>query len=104
MATKPELQINTSLKNLGGLAKLLLGALGALSIGGAGSLITTRVDDSATDARIEQLEAACGRYDVRLATSETKMEALDANLVDIKKDLAEIRTTNTQILFILRRE
>lgn len=61
---------------MGGLVKLLLGALGALSVGGAGSLITTRVDESATDARIEQLEAACGRYDVRLATTETRMTAL----------------------------
>lgn len=104
MASKSELQINTSLKSMGGFVKLMLGALGALSIGGAGSLITSRVEASSTGTRIEKLEAACGRYDVRLATSETKMEALDANLVDIKKDLAEIRATNTQILLILRRE
>ena len=104
MATKPELQINTSLKNLGGFTKLLLGALGALSIGGAGSLLTTQVDESAMDARIEQLEAACGRYDVRLATQETKLQNYESNLVEVRKDLAEIRSTNTQILFILQKE
>lgn len=104
MATKPELQINTSLKSMGGFVKLMLGALGALSVGGAGSLITTRVEASNTDARIEQLEAACGKYDVRLATSETEVNGLKDNFADIKRDLADIRSTNTQILFILRRE
>ena len=84
--------------------KTLIGAMAAMLLGAAGSSIKGNVDASAEADRITKLEDACGRYDVRLATTETKMEALDANLVDIKKDLADIRSTNTQILFILRRE
>ena len=84
--------------------KIAVALLGAMAAGGAGSVALAPAGSVEQEERIAKLEAACGRYDVRLATSETKMEALDANLVDIKKDLAEIRTTNTQILFILRRE
>ena len=104
MASKPELQINTSLKNIGTLVKLLLASLGALTAGGAGSLAMQKAQGYGADARIEQLEKACQGYDVRLATTETRMQAFGESLVDIKKDLAEIRSTNTQILFILQKD
>ena len=102
-AKQPELQINTSLKNMGAFVKMLLTALAAMSLGGAGSYVGNKLKDSSTETRLEQLEQACGKYDVRLATSETRMEGLQSSYVDIKKDLADIRTMNTQILLELRK-
>jgi hypothetical protein len=104
MIKEPELQIKTSFKNAGTFIKLVLGAVSALGMGAAGSVIASNSDASEQDVRIEQVEQACQRYDVRLATTEAKMQAYEVNLIDIKKDLAEIRSTNTQILFILRSE
>lgn len=104
MSKEPELQINTSMKNAGAFVKILLSALGAMGLGAAGSALTSSTDANAQDERMAKLESACSNYDVRLATTETRLESYQANLVEVRKDLAEIRSTNTQILFILQKD
>lgn len=104
MPKEPEVQINTSLKNMGAFVKVLLAALGAMGLGAAGSVLTSSTDVNANEERIAKLESACSNYDIRLATAETKIDGVQLSLVDIKKDLADIRTTSTQILLVLRRD
>lgn len=104
MSKEPEVQIKTSMKNAGAFIKVLLAALGAMGFGAAGSILTSSTDVNAQEERMSKLESACSGYNVRLATQETEMNGLKDNFVDIKKDLAEIRATNTQILFILQKE
>ena len=86
--------------------KIAVAVLGAMAAGGAGSvaLAPAAVDDEGLKDRVSQLEHACSSYDVRLATQETKLDGVQVDMMDIKKDLAEIRTTSTQILLMLRRE
>ena len=104
MPKEPELQINTSMKNAGAFVKILLSALGAMGLGAAGSALTSSTDANAQEERMSKLESACSGYSVRLATTETKLQNYENNLVEVRKDLAEIRSTNTQILFILQKE
>ena len=104
MPKEPELQINTSMKNAGAFVKILLSALGAMGLGAAGSALTSSTDANAQEERMSKLESACSGYNVRLATQETKLQNYESNLVEVRKDLAEIRSTNTQILFILQKE
>lgn len=104
MPKEPEVQIKTSMKNAGGFIKVLLAALGAMGFGAAGSMLTSSTDASAQEERMSRLEEACSNYDIRLATAETKIDGVQLSLVDIKKDLADIRTTSTQILLVLRRD
>lgn len=103
MPKEPELQINTSMKNAGAFVKILLSALGAMGLGAAGSVLTSSSDASTQEERMAKLESACSGYSVRLATTEARLESYQANLVEVRKDLAEIRSTNTQILFILQK-
>ena len=85
--------------------KIAVAVLGAMAAGGAGSVALAPAGGSAEqEERIAKLESACNTYDVRLATQETRLESYQANLVEVRKDLAEIRSTNTQILFILQRD
>ena len=84
--------------------KIAVALLGAMAAGGAGSVALgpAAVDDEGLKDRVSQLEHACSSYDVRLATQETKLDGVQVDMMDIKKDLAEIRTTSTQILLMLR--
>ena len=86
--------------------KIAVALLGAMAAGGAGSvaLAPAAVDDEGLKDRVSQLEHACSSYDVRLATQETKLDGVQVDMMDIKKDLAEIRSTSTQILLMLRGE
>lgn len=84
--------------------KIAVAVLGAMAAGGAGSVALAPAGSAEQEERIAKLEQACGRYDVRLATQETRVESIESNYVDIKKDLAEIRFTNTQILLTLRKD
>lgn len=104
MQKEPEVQIKTSMKNMGAFIKVLLAALGAMCFGAAGSILTSSTDVNAQEERMAKLESACSNYNVRLATTETRLESYQANLVEVRKDLAEIRSTNTQILFILQKD
>jgi len=100
--SEPELQIKTSMKNAGAIIKTIAAALGALGLGAAGSVLTSSSSASAHEARVNALEENCRRYDVRISTAETRLEGYQANMIEVRKDLAEIRSTNTQILFLLR--
>ena len=102
MPKEPEVQIKTSMKNMGAFVKVLLAALGAMGFGAVGSVLTSSTDVNANEERMSKLEEACSKYDVRLATTETRLLNYEQNLIEMRKDLAEIRSTNTQILFILR--
>lgn len=104
MSKEPEVQIKTSMKNMGGFVKILLAALSAMGFGAAGSVLTSSTDANAQEERMSKLESACSGYNVRLATQETETNNLKASYVDIKKDLAEIRGTSTQILFELKKD
>ena len=104
MSKEPELQINTSMKNAGAFIKILISALGAMGLGAAGSVLTSSTDVNAQEERMSKLESACSNYDIRLATTETKLQSYENNLIEMRKDLAEIRSTNTQILFILQKD
>lgn len=104
MSKEPEVQIKTSMKNMGGFVKILLAALSAMGFGAAGSVLTSSTDVNAQEERMSKLESACSGYNVRLATQETKLQNYESNLVEVRKDLAEIRSTNTQILFILQKD
>ena len=85
--------------------KIAVAMLGAMAAGGAGSVAMAPAGGSAEqEERIAKLESACSGYSVRLATTEARLESYQANLVEVRKDLAEIRSTNTQILFILQKE
>lgn len=101
---EPELKLNTNLKNLGSFIKVGLSALGALGLGAAGSVLTSSSSANATEDKIAALEESCQMYEVRLSTQETETSNLKNNFVEIRKDLAEIRATNTQILFILQKD
>ena len=85
--------------------KIAVAMLGAMAAGGAGSVALAPAGGSAEqEERISKLESACSNYNVRLATTETKLQNYESNLVEVRKDLAEIRSTNTQILFILQKD
>ena len=84
--------------------KIAVALLGAMAAGGAGSVALAPAGSVEQEERIAKLESACNSYDVRLATQETKLDGVEVNMMDIKKDLAEIRSTSTQILLMLRRE
>lgn len=101
---EPELKVSTSLKNLGGFLKIGVTALGALGLGAAGSVITSSSSAEAMQEKLRLLEEASQRYDVRISTAETRVIGLENSYVDIKKDLAEIRGTSTQILFELKKD
>ena len=103
MAKEPEVTLSTSLKNLGGFIKTGLTALGALGLGAAGSVLTSSTNADAIEEKVKVLEEASQSYAVRISTSEAKVSGLENSYADIKKDLAEIRSTNTQILFILQK-
>lgn len=103
-AKEPELKLSTSLKNLGGFIKILACVLGSLGAGAASSVLTASSSADATEDKIAALEASCQKMDVRMATVETETNNLKASYVDIKKDLAEIRGTSTQILFELKKD
>ena len=102
--TKKEDEAKASWVALAG--KIAVALLGAMAAGGAGSMATTETTgpDAKQEERIAHLETSCQTYDVRLATAETKLDGVEVNMVDIKKDLADIRATSTQILLMLRRE
>lgn len=104
MSKEPEVQIKTSMKNAGAFIKVLLAALGAMGFGAAGSILTSSTDVNAQEERMSKLESACSNYNVRLTTTETKLQNYEYNLIEMRKDLAEIRSTNTQILFILQKD
>lgn len=91
------------MKNAGALVKTILAGLGALGLGAAGSVLTSSTDAAAKEDRIYALEQSCQRYDVRISTAETRLQAYEQNLVEVRKDLAEIRSTSTQILFLLQK-
>lgn len=88
------------MKNLAWFLKAMVAALGAAGAGALGG--TLGQAEPMDEDRLAVLERSCQKMDVRMATNETKVSGVEASLVDIKKDLAEIRSTNTQILFILR--
>lgn len=103
MPKEPEVQIKTSMKNIGGFVKILLAALSAMGFGAAGSILTSSTDVNANEDRLAALESACSGYSVRLTATETKLQNYEFNLIEMRKDLAEIRSTNTQILFLLQK-
>lgn len=103
MPKEPEVQIKTSMKNAGAFIKILLAALSAMGFGAVGSALTSSTDANAQEARVTALEESCQRYDVRISTAETRLESYQENMVEVRKDLAEIRSTNTQILFLLQK-
>ena len=103
MPKEPEVQIKTSMKNMGAFVKVLLAALGAMGLGAAGSVLTSSTDVNAQEERMSKLESACSGYNVRLTATETKLQNYEYNLIEMRKDLAEIRSTNTQILFLLQK-
>lgn len=84
--------------------KIAVALLGAMAAGGAGSVALAPAGSAEQEERIAHLETSCQAYDVRLATAETKLDGVEVNMMDIKKDLADIRSTSTQILLMLRRE
>ena len=86
------------------IGKIAVAVLGAMAAGGAGSVALAPAGSVEQEERIAKLESACSSYNVRLATTETKLQNYENNLVEVRKDLAEIRSTNTQILFILQKE
>lgn len=104
MPKEPEVQVKTSMKNAGSIIKTILTGLGALGLGAAGSVLSSSSDASAQEARVSALEQSCQRYDVRISTAETRLESYQENMVEVRKDLAEIRSTNTQILFLLQKD
>ena len=104
MSKEPEVQIKTSMKNAGAFIKVALSALGAMGLGAAGSVLTSSSDANAQDERMSKLESACSGYNVRLTATETKLQNYEYNLIEMRKDLAEIRSTNTQILFLLQKD
>lgn len=104
MSKEPEVQIKTSMKNMEGFVKILLAALSAMGFGAAGSVLTSSSDANAMEEKIKALEEANQRYDVRISTTEADLNNIKGNMLDIKKDLAEIRGTSTQILFELQKD
>ena len=84
--------------------KIAVALLGAMAAGGAGSVALAPAGSAEQEERIAHLETSCQAYDVRLATAETKLDGVEVNMMDIKKDLADIRSTSTQILIMLRRD
>ena len=61
MSKEPEVQIKTSMKNMGALIKVALSALGAMGLGAAGSVLTSSSDASAQEERMSKLETACSK-------------------------------------------
>ena len=86
------------------LGKIAVALLGAMAAGGAGSAALAPAGSVEQEERIAKLEQACNGYNVRMATAETKIDGVQISLVDIKKDLADIRTTSTQILLMMKQE
>ena len=97
-----ELKVNPSMAAT--LGKIAVAVLGAMAAGGAGSVALAPAGSVEQEERIAKLEQACNNYDVRMATAETKIDGVQLSLVDIKKDLADIRTTSTQILLLMKQE
>ena len=105
MASKEkELELNVSPSMAATLGKLAVALLGAMAAGGAGSVALAPAGSVEQEDRLAKLEESCQRYDVRISTAETRLESYQANMVEVRKDLAEIRSTNTQILFLLQKD
>ena len=105
MASKEkEIELKVNPSTAATLGKIAVALLGAMAAGGAGSVAMAPAGSVAQEDRIAKLESACDSYDVRLATTENEIKGIKDNYADIKKDLADIRSTNTQILLILRQE
>ena len=85
------------------LGKIIAALLGAMAAGGAGSAALAPAGSAEQEERIAQLESACSGYSVRLTATETRLQNYEYNLIEMRKDLAEIRSTNTQILFLLQK-
>ena len=83
--------------------KIVAALLGAMAAGGAGSVALAPAGSAEQEERIAQLESACSGYSVRLTATETRLQNYEFNLIEMRKDLAEIRSTNTQILFLLQK-
>ena len=86
------------------LGKIAVALLGAMAAGGAGSVALAPDGSAEQEARITELERSCKGYDVRIATAETKVSGVEANVLEIKRDLQEIRTTSTQILLLIKQD
>ena len=86
------------------LGKIAVALLGAMAAGGAGSVAMAPAGSVAQEERIAKLENACDSYAVRLATAETKVGSVETNVLEIKRDIQDIRTTSTQILLLIKRE
>ena len=86
------------------LGKIAVALLGAMAAGGAGSVAMAPAGSVAQEERIAKLESACDSYAVRLATAETKVGSVETNVLEIKRDIQDIRTTSTQILLLIKRE
>ena len=97
-----ELKMNPSMAAT--LGKIAVAVLGAMAAGGAGSVALSPAGSVEQEERIAKLEQACSGYSVRMATAETKIDGVQLSLVDIKKDLADIRATSTQILLLMKQE
>ena len=104
MAKEKETELKVSPSTAATLGKIVAALLGAMAAGGAGSVALAPAGSAEQEERIAHLESSCQAYDVRLATAETKLDGVEVNLMDIKKDLADIRATSTQILLVLRRD
>ena len=105
MASKEkETELQVSPSTAATIGKIIAALLGAMAAGGAGSVALAPAGSVEQEERIAKLESACSNYDIRLATAETKIDGVQLSLVDIKKDLADIRATSTQILLVLRRD
>ena len=86
------------------LGKIAVALLGAMAAGGAGSVALAPAGSAEQEARITELERSCKGYDVRIATAETKVSGVETNVLEIKRDLQDIRATSTQILLLIKQD
>ncbi len=98
MATKPELQINTSLnttlKKFGGFLKILalIGVIGGATVGTnylttSAADINDVVDNRRRDSLINVIQNDVKQHDLRLNVVENTNIEVKASLVDIQKDI-----------------
>ena len=105
MASKEkELELKVSPSMAATLGKLAVALLGAMAAGGAGSVALAPAGSAEQEERIAKLEEACSNYDIRLATAETKVSGVETNVLEIKRDLQDIRATSTQILLLIKQD
>ena len=105
MASKEkETELKVSPSTAATLGKIAVALLGAMAAGGAGSVALAPAGSVAQEERIAKLENACDSYAVRLATAETKVGSVETNVLEIKRDIQDIRTTSTQILLMMKQE